>query len=272
MDGENVEPLAKSSWSKRALQLVAFVVALAVAKMITAGISELWSYKSDGALKKDFDQHIGDSKEMGPVFAELKTDFPSEYEHFVQNYISLVRGQSTKLQAKSSSTQMMQQIVTRHMGDIIRAPAPVLIELISTQTKLAAEMQKSDLEMCAAFGFGGNSSSSTPTTPTMNLLGKNSLLELKAAHLGAQNPVSRAKPSEDDYMQLVQQMKMQGLTRENIQILDDSRAQAEATVDDKCKVTVALYKSLSALPEGTRIKIWAAMNSAAAADARQKQF
>ena len=197
----------------------------------------------------------GQSARIGAFFATLERDGPTApmyqaiREEFPQRYAEIRDTVRKEMESTSPPADPQQRIIelTREALDgfkplVRQSSDESLRKVAAAQYALLSALAVKDPGACAQYASQGGDVSMPDNVPVMQAVSGLASVQIHAAGDAARSPQKRAAPTPAIFAELVQRMKADGITDEQVYALADSKL-ATLPAEEQCRVAISMYHS-----------------------------
>jgi len=205
------------------------------------------------------EQRLQLAPEHSAFFAALRHEFPRDYEQLVAAFAKRAID-SSRLDAPEIYLAEAVRTLRRTHGLLAaRAQAGQLEQVFAAQARIMDALAGADAGMCVDFLYGHATDRFYAFfADNRALLAGLASASLQAILDGRESKIQRPAPSDADFRMLEGELLDRGLGRAEIEALLDGRAPNPPLPDPAlCKAGRVYLEALKALPEETRLRIYA---------------
>jgi len=184
---------------------------------------------------------------MGKLFAEMKADFPDDFQGLIDAYDKALKA-GTRADADAVGFQYARNVMISRMSDMASAPTPQLLALLAGQRDFIVELQKENTTYCADYGMRGLPMGAQLSPRAIAMLNDVAVVQFKAERAGIDHPTERASVTRADVEILRQAMASDGASNDLIALIFANPGLQTASVKDQCDGSVILYRGLADAP------------------------
>jgi hypothetical protein len=228
-------------------------------KTTSSGIRERQaSPQQIASARRAIEDRIAGAPEYAAFFSRLKSAFPGEYEAFLTRAALRSAAAGEFGSADALMIEAAHALRLSHGVLAAKAGGPALDHFFEVELAMLQALAGKDQHLCVAFLYGGAdgdfrrfSSEHRDLSAAMVVAG------LDAIHDGQTRRVEREAPSLADFQLLDDALREKGLSSAEIGALLDGKA-ADPPIEDArmCQSGEIYLKTLAALPEATRMRIY----------------
>ncbi len=161
--------------------------------------------------------------------------------------------QITGAEADAIRYRIMRQAMLDNVDHTAAAPRDHMLEMIRSQRDLIVALQLQDEKLCADFGLRGLGPETRLNTAAQSLADVAGLAQLRATAAGRADPTRWPPPTRLDGVLLVRRLEEQALGPALIGKMAGNLQ--DASIEDQCRGSVALYRALAELPPETGARL-----------------
>jgi hypothetical protein len=211
------------------------------------------------AARQKIEAEIGaESPDYARFFWRLQRILPTEYDAILDRFAkqSLDGGDVDNVDALVS--QAVRDVRLSNGVLAAKADGPTLSRIFDMQLVMMQALAEKDPRLCVDFLYGGASEAFfTFSAQNRRLVSDMAIAGLDAIGSGRVNEIERQPPSDADFNQLESAMQAQGLSQAEIAAILDGKTPDPPIPDDRmCTVGQIYLKTLAALPEPVRLRIY----------------
>ena len=198
-----------------------------------------------------FEQGIAQSP-GGPIFASIKVNFPADYARMIDEMIPRVQQNIDDHAAlRQIGFEATQKLFLRKVPDLVNAPAATLLELNRRQLAFTRNLQGDDVRACAEYsmsGFGAETQLSAAREAELTAIGAFTIGTAKA---GADRARDASRAALDPQAAALWYGRVTEIepSAEMKALLSDEALLAKATPEQQCRLGIAIYAAIAAMPE-----------------------
>ncbi len=217
---------------------------------------------SDGPVREareSVEREIADkAPEYAVFFDRLHGALPAEYDTIVDGFArQALDGKDLSLDALLS--QAVRDLRVSNGILAAKADGPALSHIFDIQLRMMQALAGTDPKLCVDFLYGGASQAFFAFSAAHRpLVADMAIAGLEAINSGRANQIDRDAPTDTDFNQLSSAMKSQGVTDAEVAAILDGKTPNPPIPDARmCTVGQIYLKTLAALPEQARLRIYA---------------
>lgn len=192
---------------------------------------------------REFDREADDNI----VLTTLRDTDPVFYQQMRDRAASRQAAGMPDREVVASIQKEMRAYTTRQAPFVASAPGAEVLAVMRTEEAVIQHLQRTDVELCAAFAMTGLEGGFRPDAPLQALVDTAAAARLKAGKAGHDNPQDRQEPTEADFLALYTSMQASGLAEADLQTFFGEGLHS-ATARQQCDVTTAFYGAILAQP------------------------
>ncbi len=196
--------------------------------------------------------------EYAIFFDRLHGALPAEYDTIVDGFAKQsLDGKDLSLDALLS--QAVRDLRVSNGILAAKADGPALAHIFDIQLRMMQALAGTDPKLCVDFLYGGASQAFFAFSAAHRpLVADMAIAGLEAIGSGRSNGIDRDAPSDADFNQLSSAMKAQGVNDAEVAAILDGKTPNPPIPDARmCTVGQIYLKTLAALPEQARLRIYA---------------
>lgn len=176
------------------------------------------------------------------LYLAMKTEFPQRYAEMKET----LRREMESSQAFQPSSERMAALTRESLDgvqDLIRQSSDEsLRKVAAAQYALLSILSVRSPAVCARYAAEGGYADMPQDPVTVEAVTTLSTVQVHAAGDAARSPRRRLPPAPAVFMQLVQKMRADGISDQQIYLLGDGRL-GTLPADEQCRVAISMYRS-----------------------------
>ena len=234
-------------------------IGLVVALFIGGGIGGVRWLNSPARIEAGIEAELQGNPALGGLYVTMKTEYPEEYRRLVTE-LAQKAGSAGQAEAAIAGRQYMREFITRHRGEVQKAPEAELLRARDLQVDVVEMLALESTELCAQFSMAGLPAGAKPSTKTQRKLLSAGEALIRAAAAGRDHPVARTAPTEVDGSRFVGFLSSAGLSTQEIDMLLQGDPALQALpIERQCEIGQAVYHGLERLPPDSAARLTAAV-------------
>ncbi|MDB5431296.1 MAG: hypothetical protein JWP35_2412 [Caulobacter sp.] len=160
--------------ARATMKLLAAVAAVGLLG-VTAGCGEVLHAGRVAKLNMEF-ENLQHDPNFGTIFAELKKDFPQDYEALRTKVITALADLNTEAEMEARARIVALTFVSEfrctHLGKAAQSSGATLAALASNQLQMLEALRTINPEYCGRLAMGGTATAANPSRPLSRPLPK----------------------------------------------------------------------------------------------------
>lgn len=196
--------------------------------------------------------------EYAVFFDRMHSVLPAEYDTIVDGFArEALDGKDLSIDALLS--QAVRDLRVSNGILAAKADGPALSHIFDIQLRMMQALAGTDPKLCVDFLYGGASQAFFAFSAAHRpLVADMAIAGLEAIDSGRANQIDRDAPTDSDFNQLSSAMKSQGVNDAEVAAILDGKTPNPPIPDARmCTVGQIYLKTLAALPEQARLRIYA---------------
>lgn len=238
--------------------VLAFAAAYGGAKSIVNGGWNFYN-NSPARFEANFEEAVTSNPAMASTYGAMKEYFPEDYAGFKADMQRRVSDGATNEEMKAASHAYMRAFTSRHNIDVAHAPSAYLKEFRVTQREVVEKLATESAELCAHFGITGLLPTDRPSKNAQSIIANAARQQIRTAGEGMRKPVMRDTKTitDADSIAFVDAMVKGGLAESEVDLISDSKELSQASAEQQCRVSRAIYNAMNSLPEAQADRVTA---------------
>lgn len=196
------------------------------------------------------------------LWATIKEEYPDDFAELVGRAQQLdLSASNYEEMSKQVGAVWSQEFFAKIGGDSVKAPAEQLIAWSAAESDLYQTLQRSSVDHCGAMTMGEWVTIDDDNGRATAAIARRNEALVRASAAGRDNPQTYDAPNETDFGRFGDSIAATGIAPELQAALGSDAEMAALTPEEQCKVGVAVYTALSALPDDEEPKMAAYMLS-----------
>lgn len=208
------------------------------------------------------EQGILSSPGSEDLWATIETHYPDDFADLVGRLRALdnqERADATRTEAVAA--EWLREFFARIGTDAVKAPPKAMLVWSATEGELYSALQRASQDQCAAMTMGEWVYVDDKQGAVAAAITRRNAAMVRAAAAGRDTPEAYAAPDEADFEQLGKAISATGIAPDLQAALGSDAAMEALPPEDQCKVGVAVYTGLTALPDEVEPRVAAYMLS-----------
>jgi hypothetical protein len=191
-------------------------------------------------------------------FARLKAILPNEYDEIFDKFAQQQLAGADMTNVDSLLSEAVHDVRLSNGVLAAKADGAALSHIFDIQLQMMQALAARDPRLCVDFLYGGASQAFFEfSAKNRKLVSDMALAGLEAIDNGRTNKIERQPPNDADFDQLETAMKGQGMNDAEVAAILDGKTPDPPIPDDRmCMVGQIYLKTLAALPEPVRLRIY----------------
>lgn len=212
----------------------------------------------DGA-RAAVDAQMKSAREYARFFQTVREQFPADYERMVEGFGERAQKAANAQSADVYLAEALRALRQSHGILASKASVGMIERVFEHQAKIVNTLAQSSPQLCADFLYGNAPQGFFQFSAKHRaLIAATAEAGLEAIMEGRSLNIDRAPPGDEDFAALESELEKKGLGRAEIEALLDGKTPEPALSDAAmCKAGVIYYETLRALPQETRLRIYA---------------
>jgi hypothetical protein len=211
------------------------------------------------AARESVEREIAEkAPDYAVFFDRLHSALPAEYDTILNGFAKdSLEGRDLSLDALLS--QAVRDLRISNGVLAAKADGPALSHIFDIQLRMMQALAGTDPKLCVDFLYGGASQAFFAFSAAHRpLVADMAIAGLEAINSGRANQIDRDAPTDSDFNQLSSAMKSQGVNEAEVAAILDGKTPNPPIPDARmCTVGQIYLKTLAALPEQARLRIYA---------------
>lgn len=194
----------------------------------------------------------------GAFFLAIERHFPADYRLMVDDMFSEAMADPTnRARHEQMGFEAARRFLQLRMGDLMNAPAPMLVEINRRQLEIARSLAPGHPRLCAQYVMTGFQPGVIVPPEAMAHVQALSVKLIEAAAAGRSAPrvAGRGQIREEDAVAWIGEVERLDPKEEVTPLIADEAALAAAAPDRQCAVGIAIHSAVAALPEATAANV-----------------
>jgi len=208
------------------------------------------------------EQGILSSPGSEDLWATIKTHYPDDFADLVSRLQALdpqERVDATR--TETVAAEWLRAFFAKIGPQAVKAPAKAMLVWSATEGELYSALQRASEDQCAAMTMGQWVYVEDKKGAVAAAITRRNAAMVRAAAAGRDTPEAYADPDEADFEQLGKAISATGIAADLQAALGSDAAMEALSPEDQCKVGVAVYNGLTALPNDVEPRVAAYMLS-----------
>jgi hypothetical protein len=208
------------------------------------------------------EQGILSSPGSEDLWATIKTHYPDDFADLVGRLRALDAQERTdNARTEAVAAEWLRDFFARIGPDAVKAPPKAMLTWSTTEGELYAALQRASQDQCAAMTMGEWVYVDDKQGAVAAAITRRNAAMVRAAAAGRDTPEGYLPPDKADFEQLGKAIAATGIAPDLQAALGSDEAMEALPPEDQCKVGVAVYTGLTALPDDVEPRVAAYMLS-----------
>ncbi|RZJ44230.1 MAG: hypothetical protein EON87_10410 [Brevundimonas sp.] len=251
---DTTKPKPKRSIWQIALTAVVFIAAAGLARYCTSNMIEGGKRAFTSAeLETELDR-VADTD---PVFRTFRDGFPQDWQAFRSGLGADYKTTRSLAELKQKSATRVRAFMFRRVAWTTAAPPAELNAALGAERAFIEQLQRDNVQYCATFGMTGLRGDEALSQQATQLVSQVGVAKLVATRAGRDRPVAYGPMTEQDAQALFTGMGSGGASPDIVQLM--ANGGADGTPEQLCTGSVALYRSMDAMPGEQAARVFGAI-------------
>ena len=188
------------------------------------------------------------SSPAAPAMAAVKRYYPEEYRLMLEEMLARIKASDGSFAAAHLiGAESMRAFMLRRVPELVNAPPALLNRINRGQLELMRSLAGNQVGLCAEYATTGFTGKTPLPAPYLAQTGALSVLMIEASRAGADRPreAGRGTLNNEDAVAWYQAVHRVGTAKD---VIDAFEANGPPSPDMSCRMGIAVYAAIDALP------------------------